>query len=1241
MKSPIRTGHASQHTGMGTARKPLSVIMLLGLLAGILVPLGSAAAASPRHHVAVKHATSSHPKAWPTPVGGWAKSINPAPSPLRVTRRGTAWARPSSRPRAAWRASPLTTCTIPGVPTSLTTGNLSSYDPYLTGTVNCNGSGGLWAYFNVEDSNGNVIYSAESSGTIGMGLNAQTQIPTGDVRPGDSYSWYMYDCLNENNTSCSADTANQPFIVDPLLNAGDDQTATYESFPAGDELNVRVNVNSGDLEIKQNDISLAGILSPVVIGQVYNSLDLAPGSSNASGLDLSPGWGLSVPGSVQLQNDNGPVALYDSTGRVWLFTGNASAACGVNYVSPGGIDATLTPVCSGSTITGYNLAFNKTNDTQYFRLTTPGNSASTAVLYSDADRDSNKVYYNPVTSSSTQLASINGTRGTASTVNFTPTSGSPLTSISQGTTSPYIRSATLGYTSGNLTSVLDPAGNTTHFSYTGGLLTQLTEPNGNIITFGYDSHDRVTTVTQDPTGTDAVTTFGYTDGVNGNTVMTDALGRKWTYLTDYANRVQTELDPGNNVVYGSSYNEDAKPLTLSNGIGTSSYTYNDAAPSLGENLMSSTDGSGAITSFQYNGGSKFLVSQSTDPAGNITMYNYSPTFDPSSTENQGLVISASVDYNMNGTAKDSEDPAGNKTTYSYDSGQTLNLITPQTKVSPPSDPLNPTTVTNDPFGRISTVKDGNGVTKTLTYDGLDRVTEVQYSDSTPTVTYTYDGDGYLKIRVAGGVTVNYGYNTLNQETSDVITSGASLSYGYDAVGDMTSLTDARGTTTYHYNADEELSYMVEGSSGNTDVFAYDSAHRRTDTWDDTGGSTLIPPAAFAMHSHLNYNGAGHVTSIVMSRASNDATQFENLSYCYVAIPSPTYSCSGGKTTDNVYRVTNNLTNPPTTTSYTYDQGERVTSAGINNGGATYNYSYTTNSNISNFNSTTYDYSANPWNEVDNTGWTYDYDGNLTADPVLGSLTYNGASQTTSVGGTSVSYATEGEQEVTAIGTTSFVNGLEGIQSTTQAGVTKYFERTPDGQLISEVTPTENYYATDYEGSVIALVGPAGTLNGTYTYDPYGNVTNTLTTPAMNNPWRFTGGYWAAGVNLYHFGARWYDPSVGRWTQPDSVVTLNDPTNGNLYAYVKDNPVNNSDPSGRCGISWTFEISDCGVLNTALNYFNNAFTSGVDDAAAGAAAGCVAGEAFGTIGCPAGYVGGGVTGFVGGFVGSVANDITNW
>jgi hypothetical protein len=50
--------------------------------------------------------------------------------------------------------------------------------------------------------------------------------------------------------------------------------------------------------------------------------------------------------------------------------------------------------------------------------------------------------------------------------------------------------------------------------------------------------------------------------------------------------------------------------------------------------------------------------------------------------------------------------------------------------------------------------------------------------------------------------------------------------------------------------------------------------------------------------------------------------------------------------------------------------------------------------------------------------------------------------------------------------------------------------------------------------------------------------------------------------LYFYNARWYDPYLNRWIQPDSIIL--DPNNTqsyDRYAYVKNNPIRNSDPTG--------------------------------------------------------------------------------
>ena len=42
------------------------------------------------------------------------------------------------------------------------------------------------------------------------------------------------------------------------------------------------------------------------------------------------------------------------------------------------------------------------------------------------------------------------------------------------------------------------------------------------------------------------------------------------------------------------------------------------------------------------------------------------------------------------------------------------------------------------------------------------------------------------------------------------------------------------------------------------------------------------------------------------------------------------------------------------------------------------------------------------------------------------------------------------------------------------------------------------------------------------------------------------------AGLYYFGARYYDPEIGRWLTPDPLGFIDGP---NKYLYVADNPLN--------------------------------------------------------------------------------------
>jgi RHS repeat-associated protein len=59
-----------------------------------------------------------------------------------------------------------------------------------------------------------------------------------------------------------------------------------------------------------------------------------------------------------------------------------------------------------------------------------------------------------------------------------------------------------------------------------------------------------------------------------------------------------------------------------------------------------------------------------------------------------------------------------------------------------------------------------------------------------------------------------------------------------------------------------------------------------------------------------------------------------------------------------------------------------------------------------------------------------------------------------------------------------------------------------------------------------------------------------------NPWRYTGQYQDTTTGLYKIGARYYQPELGRWTQPDPSGL-----DQKAYLYVGGNPVNFNDPSG--------------------------------------------------------------------------------
>ncbi len=110
--------------------------------------------------------------------------------------------------------------------------------------------------------------------------------------------------------------------------------------------------------------------------------------------------------------------------------------------------------------------------------------------------------------------------------------------------------------------------------------------------------------------------------------------------------------------------------------------------------------------------------------------------------------------------------------------------------------------------------------------------------------------------------------------------------------------------------------------------------------------------------------------------------------------------------------------------------------------------------------------------------------------------------------------------------------------------------------------TVTYVYTDAQGTPLAEADANGNITARFDYTPYG-VSVPSMGPAPNGP-GYTGHVNDPDTGLVYMQARYYDPAVGRFLSVDPVS----PAPGNLfnfnrYDYTSNNPLNHTDPDGRC------------------------------------------------------------------------------
>lgn len=930
---------------------------------------------------------------------------------------------------------------------------------------------------------------------------------------------------------------------------------------------------------------MQAVARPYVVSAFYNSAAISTGPASR----LGAGWGLDYTQDVQLtSNADNSVTLHASGGLTGVFA--LVTASTTNYTSPAGFEDTLVKTSTGWTLTEHRSQ-------RQWKFDSAGK------LSQVLDRNGNPITVAVTAGSGAEadLAITTNTGPTAGRQVKVTTDASGKTTLAQGQTT-VLRQAAFTRTSNEVTQFTDTLGRSTTFGYTGSLLTSIVAPGGVETDIGYDSSNKVIAVQHvEASGTgpgSSVTRLAYpsttqTLVASPNTTQSLSVSSvpHVTYTLNADQRVTQAVDQLGRT-RSRTYTPNFATATDTIGTGASASTVtNTYGANSGESLTKTQAPTGASDQLSYantSGPAQYSPTGSTDDAGNASSYGYDTAGNPNSSTD-ALNAQTSLTYNADGTVATATAPGNgtNATTYSYTNKKVTKIT------APTGSTIGDKTYTYDNFGRFKTVLDGRGITTTYVYDLLDRVTAVNFSDGTA-VSYGYDSAGRNNSRTDVNGTISYSYDQLGRLTSRQNTAGGGLmQYSYDKASQLIqSVTPAGGTVSYHYDdAGTPTQIIYPAASGGTQTLelATDDHGRRTDLWMDSNTAHTT----WSAHQHIDYDGSGRPTRILgeTGPSSTDHTTVVDLTYCYMAASTPGGTCPASSTNDRrkIQWRKDNVTGAVTT--YSYDGAGRLLQAAVS-GGNTYDYGYNSRGDRTSADSQTLTFNAA--DQITSTGFAYDADGNLTADPTSGAtdLTYTATNQpkTVTIGGTTYTYTHAGtsntemlSQTVPGQGTTvtySYAygrpdaNGQPVVESITRDnGTVKTGSVLSDpitgAPLMLQVsTGVQGLYINDTTGSPIAMVTSNHVQSFNYAYDPFGVPTLTYdngSNTVPQNPYTFSAGIQDRATGWIHYGNRYYNPKTGTFTQQDTLDTPLDFQNANRYAYVGNDPINNTDPSGRRGL----------------------------------------------------------------------------
>ena len=135
-----------------------------------------------------------------------------------------------------------------------------------------------------------------------------------------------------------------------------------------------------------------------------------------------------------------------------------------------------------------------------------------------------------------------------------------------------------------------------------------------------------------------------------------------------------------------------------------------------------------------------------------------------------------------------------------------------------------------------------------------------------------------------------------------------------------------------------------------------------------------------------------------------------------------------------------------------------------------------------------------------------------------------------------------------------------------------------------------YHHVNALGSNIVLTDDNQNVLVRYEYDIFGAIRSE--TGTCDNTRKFTGKEFDADSNLYYYGARYYDPYIGRFTQRDPIGD-----GGNWYTYTHNNPLKYTDPNGLQPVQ--DQAGEVGEFTEIMKYTKREVGKQVGEQAAGA------------------------------------------